>query len=140
MRLCVLTILLCAICLPAEAVEFGGADFGVGVGANAGRDCRDLNREISRSWLTVKDHMAPQLVQREVEQSQDAQQTGKKKKLKRPGRRDFQCMSGQYMKNLIETSSKGSLKLRCFEHPQQGYGGYCCDKQLNECAAYAPRR
>lgn len=138
MRIQMLSVLLCTVCLSVQAVEFGGADFGASVGGNAGRDCRDLNREISRNWLMLKDHMAPDLVQREVQQSQDQSADSKKKKLKRPSRRDFQCMSGQYMRNLIETSSKGSLKLRCFEHPQQGYGGYCCDRELEECAAYAP--
>ncbi len=119
------TLCLLMFLMPAEAGEF--SDFGAGIGRM--NECRDLNREIVRNWLTLKDHMAP-----------GQQQEEKDKKTKRPSRRDFECISAQYMRRLNEISSRGSLRLRCYEHPEQDVGGFCCDKQLTTCSMYSPRQ
>ena len=84
--------------------------FGVGSGAN----CEDVARNISRNWFDVK-HIFSEGVGS-----------------KRPRPKDFQCVSPQYMYNLLPRSLPTlSNKLVCFKEREIAA---CCDPQMRACA------
>lgn len=110
-----------AILILCTAAASGAGDFGIGKGAIA-LDCDRVSRQIARDWLMLKDHMAP---------GYEAE--------RRPRYRDFQCVDPGYMRDLVERRALGGGQLRCFAHTEPGYGGFCCDTRLQNCAMYAPR-
>ncbi|MDA0791438.1 MAG: hypothetical protein O2780_18535 [Proteobacteria bacterium] len=119
-------LLMCCLLFSSslQALDYG-VDFG------QINDCREINRDIIRNWLTLKGHLAPG-----YEDEVIVKKNGKKKYV-RPNRKDFQCISAAYMRGLNEVSSRGTLTLRCFSHPEVE-AGYCCDKALTACAMYSP--
>lgn len=110
-----------AMLLLTSATTQGAGDFGISKGAIA-LDCDRVSRQIARDWLMLKDHMAPGY-------------EGKR----RPRNRDFQCVDSRYMRDLIERRALGAGRLRCFANTDPGYGGFCCDTQLQNCAMFGPR-
>ena len=84
--------------------------FGVGNSAN----CEDVARDISRNWFDVK-HIFSEGVGS-----------------KRPRPKDFQCISPQYMYNLLPRPIPVlSNKLTCFKEREIAA---CCDPQMRACA------
>jgi len=84
--------------------------FGVGNAAN----CDEVAREISRNWFDVK-HIFSEGVGS-----------------KRPRSKDFQCISPQYMYNLLPRPIPAlSNKLICFKEREIAA---CCDPQMRACA------
>lgn len=84
--------------------------FGVGNSAN----CEDVARDISRNWFDVK-HIFSEGVGS-----------------KRPRPKDFQCISPQYMYNLLPRPIPAlSNKLTCFKEREIAA---CCDPQMRACA------
>ncbi|MCS5570728.1 MAG: hypothetical protein NZ768_10450 [Pseudomonadales bacterium] len=84
--------------------------FGVGNAAN----CDEVAREISRNWFDVK-HIFSEGVGS-----------------KRPRPKDFQCISPQYMYNLLPRPIPAlSNKLICFKEREIAA---CCDPQMRACA------
>ena len=89
---------------------FAEVTFGVGNSAN----CEDVARDISRNWFDVK-HIFSEGVGS-----------------KRPRPRDFQCISPQYMYNLLPRPIPAlSNKLMCFKEREIAA---CCDRQMRACA------
>ena len=84
--------------------------FGVGNSAN----CEDVARDISRNWFDVK-HIFSEGVGS-----------------KRPRPKDFQCISPQYVYNLLPRPIPAlSNKLTCFKEREIAA---CCDPQMRACA------
>ena len=84
--------------------------FGVGTGAN----CKDVVRNITRNWFDVKQIFSEGIGS------------------KRPRSKDFQCISPQYMYNLVPRSLPTvSGKLVCFKEREIAA---CCDPQMRACA------
>ena len=107
-------ILMVLILLAAPVAEAAIGDFGVGTGSVVA-GCSDVTRAIMSEWFSVKGLM-----------SSDP------KKLKRPRRRDFQCVSPYYVRDLMPRSTMGQQKLKCYA-TDDGVG-ICCDKRLQSCA------
>lgn len=107
-------ILLLILVLAAPAAKAPIGDFGVGVGSSAA-GCSDVTRAIISEWFSIKTLMSSQ-----------------SKSLKRPRRRDFQCVSPYYVRDLMPRATMGQQKLSCFS-TEDGVG-ICCDKRLQSCA------
>ena len=79
-----------------------------------GNTCNDVAREITRNWFELKNFLGDGST-------------------KRPGTRDFRCMSPYSMRNEIQRNVPGMRgKLQCYKVEGMGV---CCDMSMNECAA-----
>jgi len=106
------------IAILASASAFAAVDFGLDRGSG---DCSKVSREIINDWFSMKTIMSPNA-----------------KSLRRPSERDFQCISPNYVRDLVQRSSMGQTKLTCFT--SESVGAICCDKQLRSCAMYTEQR
>ena len=106
------------IAILASASAFGAVDFGLDRGSG---DCSKVSREIIKDWFSMKTIMS-----------------ANSKSLSRPSERDFQCVSPNYVRNLMQRSTMGQTKLTCFK--SESAGAICCDKQVRSCAMYTGQR
>jgi hypothetical protein len=108
------SILLLIIILAAPVLHAAIGDFGASVGTSA-VSCSDVTRSIISEWFSVKRVMSAD-----------------PKSLKRPRRKDFQCVSPYYVRDLMPRATMGQQSLSCFVTNDSI--GICCDKRVQSCA------
>ena len=93
----------------------GGVTWGVGVGA--GTHCNQVIDSIRKNWMDVKSIMAPD------------------SKAMRPRSKEFYCVAPAYTQHALPRPAAMLTGLQCFDI--EGLG-FCCDSQLQQCAAMLP--
>lgn len=99
-------------------VLVGGASAGARaeVGIGFGVSCTDLIQQIIRTWIDVRQVMAPMTV-----------------KLKRARREHFICIDPRWTEYTIERPTGTLRTLKCFMDPENEGLDFCCDPQLEAC-------
>ena len=86
---------------------------GAGFEAGGGVNCREVQRQITRDWFQMKGFFRPD-----------------NQSLKRPGSRDFYCVSPGYVRDAFQQPSR-TASLKCYSLQGQKF---CCDSGLRACA------
>ena len=98
------------------AIPLWASTASAAVGVGYGYRCDEVMDEVRRSWMVLRNVMAPQSV-----------------RLSRVKQEHLLCLDPLWIRESIERTTAMASSLRCYSDPEYEGLGFCCDLNLTQC-------